>query len=100
MSKEFKNKIFNTLIKNETTDIYRIVKIVMESVEKLKINGKTKMDIALDLISEFINIMPDNDLKTVLMGSLRVGLFKSMIELICAASKNKMKINNMKSFCC
>ena len=82
-------------------NISDIVISVLEHVELSDTNMPVdKKTMAIDLINEKINELPDDDFKSAMVSSINI--VDELIDVIILASKNKLKINRKfkKLFCC
>ena len=85
-----KQIIFNKIKKNS---INEIVQVVTESVDNFEISGEDKKKLSIMLITEFINVLPKNDYKIILLSCLESGIVNDMIDLVIDATKGKLNIN-------
>lgn len=88
-----KAKIFNKINQYEKLSLEIIVKTIIEDVDILNISGDDKKKLALQLITECIEAIPENNYKIALLSSIESGVISQMIDLIILASKKQLKLN-------
>lgn len=70
-----------------------IVKIVIESLDGVKMTGAEKKMFAIQLIKDYTIAIPSGDFKTAILNAIETDIIGDMIDLIISASKNKLNIN-------
>jgi len=90
---DVKEKLGDMGVKSSTLTI--IIKYTMEVIETTPVKGKAQMDLALRIIGDLINELPENDEKEFLLKTLNNGGIKDTIELIVDVSKGKVNINKI-----
>ena len=90
---DVKEKLGDMGVKSSTLTI--IIKYTMEVIETTPVKGKAQMDLALRIIGDLINELPENDEKKFLLKTLNNGGIKDTIELIVDVSKGKVNINKI-----
>lgn len=93
VSTDIKSKLNDVGINIKTLHI--IIKYVMEATEKTPIKGPEQKKFALRIIKELIDNMKDSDDKIVLLNLYNNDSISNTIELIVAASKGQLGINNV-----
>jgi hypothetical protein len=75
-----------------------VIENILEVVEITKLKGNDKKTLSLKLIQKFIGYCPEKYivLKSTMQQSLDNGFISDTIDLIVKASKNELKINNIK----
>jgi hypothetical protein len=93
-SKEIKKKMIDVEINVKTLHI--LIKHVMEYAEKSPLKGKAQKTLALRLIKDLIDNMPDyNTEKFVLLNLYESESISNTIDLVVCASKGELNINNI-----
>ena len=77
--------------------IMTVVKFTMEAVELTKVKGKKQKDLAVKLIKKIVKDAPISDEKEkLLLDMLEEDVVGSTIDLVVAASRGQIKINQVK----
>ena len=90
---EVKDSLGDVGVKPTTLTI--IIKYTMEAIEKTPVKGKQQLDFALRIIGDLIKELPDSDEKLFLIQTHKNGGIKDTIELVVAASKGELNINQV-----
>jgi hypothetical protein len=82
----------------QTLTLLVVIENILEVVEITKLKGNDKKTLSLKLIQKFIEYCPEKYivLKSTMQQSLDNGFISDTIDLIVKASKNELKINNIK----
>lgn len=88
-----KQKIFHQLNQYESPSINTILKIIIENIETLDIKNGDKKEIAIDILKDYLVVIPPSDYKVALIGAIDNDIISEVIDLIVMASKNQLKLN-------
>ena len=89
-----KDKLSNIGLKLST--LSKLIQFTMEAIEDTPIKGEEQKVFALKVMKSLVEELPeDNPEKILLLESLKSGSVDGMIELVVAASKNKLTINHV-----
>ena len=88
-----KEKMKDIGVKSSTLTL--IIKYTMEVIEDTEAKGKEQMNLALRIIGDLINELPENEEKEFLLKTLKNGGIRDTIELIVDVSKGKVNINKI-----
>jgi hypothetical protein len=92
-----KKKIFNELNLFEKPTINNLLKVIIENIDKFDINGDNKKEVAIDILKDYLIVIPPSAYKEALSGAIDNNIISEIIDLVILASKNKLQINK-KSF--
>ncbi len=89
-----KNNLKDIGIKPST--LYKVIGLTMEAVEDTPVKGPEQKEFAIKVIKTLVEELPENyPEKTFLVESITSGTIDGTIELVVAASKNELTINQV-----
>lgn len=88
-----KIKTFHKINQYDEQSLQTIIKIILQDVDILNISGEDKKNLALELITEWVEKMPENDYKIALLSSIESDIVADMIDMVVLASKKQLKLN-------
>jgi hypothetical protein len=88
---EVKEKLSDIGIKTST--MHLVIKYVIEAVEKFPTTGQASKDLALRIIKDLVDELPDSSEKEFILETLNNGLISDTIDLIISATKGDLDIN-------
>ena len=92
-----KQNIFSQLNLFDKPSVNQLLKVIIENIENLETNGNNKKAMAIDILKDYLVVMPPSAYKEALIGAINNDIISDIIDLIVSASKNELKINK-KSF--
>lgn len=95
------NKIKHIGISKNT--LHTFIQIIIETVEGADVKGNTKKELALHIMRDLVEFIPQSDEKEFIMELIHNGTISNMIDLVVMASRGEVNVNKViavSSNCC